>query len=80
MITFKNGRKLDGNADYYGLSDDLEVSTGYDSTMYCAGVDENDDHGPSWTLTKGEQIELATIMIERWTRFLSRAEALPEEA
>lgn len=67
------GRELDANGGIIGICEDLDVSEGYDSSIYTEKPDwiEAEDYNG---LTTAEQIELADVMIDRWQRFKGRAE------
>lgn len=65
FITLPSGREIGANRRIIGIDDRGAVFEGYDG-----GVDSPEGRG----LTDAQRIELADIMIARWTEFKRRAE------
>jgi hypothetical protein len=74
-ITLSTGTVLTPNAGYVGINDELRVCEGYDNDIHPQLRQDwmDDEDGPF--LTPTEQIELGLLMIERWQRFIDRANA-----
>jgi hypothetical protein len=66
-IVLLTGKRIIANRGIIGLSPQLDVTEGYDGTIESSEMAE-------WApeLTRGERIELADIMIERWERYRRR--------
>ena len=62
-ITLPSGRKFYANNLIVGIDDQGRISEGYDG-----GVSDDE-------FTAAERIELADLMIERWTEYKRRAES-----
>lgn len=70
-MILSTGREIDANSGFIGINDDLELAGGYDSRMLLVA----DEDGYDTPLTNQEAVEIADILIARWTAF--RAKNLP---
>lgn len=71
-ITFRSGRYIEPNNGIVGLSPGLELYDGYDETLKASDPAEHDDPFPQ-ELSPAEEVELADIMIARWSQVRAAA-------
>lgn len=65
-----SGREVQPNDGIYGLRADLQITDGYDSIGPCLTWDILEDAPPA-PLTAAERAEIAAMMIDRWTRWIT---------
>jgi hypothetical protein len=72
-IVLSTGREIYAHCGIIGINDELEVYDGYDGTISEASLDaENLDINKSCDrdeFSHLERLELATMMIARWTKY-----------
>lgn len=83
-ITLKNGRVVEnrgGGRDIFGISEDLEVTEGYDTgwDWWPAPEDREHWHRDEPPLSADEMVEFCTIMAERWRRLAERVKQPAEQ-
>lgn len=71
IITFSSGNVLDANGGIVGLAPDGEVYDGYDGRVWQPPSEWTDQD-----FTLEDMTELASMMIERWTRLRETLERL----
>lgn len=82
IIKFSTGKEIKAFMSIVGICHDLDVSFGSDdslSTPHDARCAEDADANNYSEVTSSECIELADIMIERWTKFKQKHAALVEQ-
>ena len=72
-LKLKSGRKLYINCGFVSINENLDIAEGYDSELPRAPNDPDYEYDDK-RLTKEEAIELANIMINRWTEFKKSCE------
>lgn len=75
----KSGRVVYANGGIFGLSEDLELTEGYDGSLSSRWPGYEYEPDPEHEFTADEVREIADIMIERWTRFRAALPISPPE-
>ena len=87
-MRLSTGREIYTNEEIVGIDDELAVHEGYDGGIIEADVTEpswiyDDEEREEWLkkhLTSAEMVELADIMIARWTAYRDKARQFPSNA
>lgn len=79
-IPLSTGRLIPANRGIIGLAppddDGWSITEGFDCGVWHQGIW---DYNPAQSLTRAELLELADIMLARWTAFRTYAETLPAD-
>jgi hypothetical protein len=71
-MELSTGKKIYVNRDIIGIGPELdEVFEGYDGSVCWIGSEDRENNGYD-NLTREEMVEIADIMIGRWTEFKRR--------
>ena len=75
-LIFSTGRRIIANGGIIGLAPDLEVSEGYDGTIYNDYIEEFEEEH---RLTPAEVNELADYMVALWGKWREKYLTMREE-
>lgn len=70
-VKLKSGRKIYANGNFISINDKLEIAEGWDGGLPLAPFEDDYDYDEDH-FTKEEAIELAELMIERWTKYKNK--------
>ena len=73
LITFKSGRSIEPNGGFVGIDPDLEIAEGCDNAPTYWDNEQNEYCDQ---YSSADMMELADLMIMRWTAFKAKAGAM----